>query len=146
MSLKNYLIRIIYAVFRLFPVDKRSVLCFSYYGEHNGGAPKYIADYLSDNSDFHVYRAFVSPREYVQLFPKHTLVHYGHISYYFELATAGIIITDYRMTEEFTKRKGQMYIQTWHSSLRLKMIENDAADVEWSLNSYTNTAKKRNVL
>lgn len=28
----------------------------------------------------------------------------------------------------------------------LGTIENDAADVEWSLNSYTNTAKKRNVL
>lgn len=28
----------------------------------------------------------------------------------------------------------------------LGTVENDAADVEWSLNSYTNTAKKRNVL
>ena len=48
------------------------------------------------------------------------------MAYYYCLATAGTIITNYRMTSDFRKRPGQIYIQTWHSSLRLKMIEKDA--------------------
>ena len=32
------------------------------------------------------------------------------------------------MTELYKKRDGQFYVQTWHSSLRLKKIEADAVD------------------
>ena len=48
--------------------------------------------------------------------------------YFYELATAKVIITNYRMTTGFRKRKGQYYIQTWHSSLRLKRVEMDALE------------------
>ena len=68
------------------------------------------------------------------------MIRYGHLEYYLALATAGTIITNYRMTEEFHKRTGQKYIQTWHSSLRLKRIENDA--VETLPERYVHMAKK----
>ena len=48
------------------------------------------------------------------------------LRYFYELCTAKVIITNYRTTEWFMKRKEQYYIQTWHSSLRLKHIEKDA--------------------
>ncbi len=39
---KDKLIRIIYSLFRRFPIKKDRVLLFSYYGEQYGGVPKYI--------------------------------------------------------------------------------------------------------
>lgn len=50
------------------------------------------------------------------------------LKYFYELCTSKVIITNFRTTEIFRKRRGQYYIQTWHSSLRLKQIEKDAED------------------
>lgn len=124
INIKKAMIRLIYSIFRLFPIKRNTVLLFSYYGEQHSGSPKYIGNYLSNNTDFKVVWAFVQPSKYPDVSGK--CVRYGHISYYWNLATAATIITNYRMTEEFRKRPGQRYIQTWHSSLRLKQIERDA--------------------
>ena len=51
------------------------------------------------------------------------------LKYFYELCTSKVIVTNYRTTDLFVKRKKQYYIQTWHSSLRLKQIEKDAQDV-----------------
>lgn len=123
-NIKEAMIRLIYSIFRLFPLKRNTVLLFSYYGEQYSGSPKYIGNYLSNNTDFKVVWAFVQPSKYTDVPGKR--VRYGHISYYWNLATTATIITNYRMTEEFRKRSGQRYIQTWHSSLRLKQIERDA--------------------
>ena len=124
--LKTAIIRSAYALFRLFPIRSDRVLLFSYYGEQYSGSPKYIGRYLTEKKEFDVVWAFVEPSQYANLSAK--TVRYGHLGYYFMLATAKTIITNYRMTEDFIKRKGQTYIQTWHSSLRLKMIEKDTED------------------
>ncbi|MCI5900098.1 MAG: CDP-glycerol glycerophosphotransferase family protein [Lachnospiraceae bacterium] len=123
---KNKFIKKIYRLFRLFPVKKKQILIFSYYGEQYSGSPKYISNYIEGKAEFDVVWAFTAPERYRDL--KSKIVRYGHLNFYRCLATAGIIITNYRMTEEFVKRPGQKYIQTWHSSLRLKMIEKDAED------------------
>lgn len=137
-NIKKAIIRLIYSIFRLFPLKRNTVLLFSYYGEQYSGSPKYIGNYLSANSDLKILWAFVQPSKYLNYIEK--VVRYGHISYYFYLATAGTVITNYRMTEEFQKRQGQRYIQTWHSSLRLKQIEKDT---EKTLpESYIKMAKK----
>ena len=62
------------------------------------------------------------------------------LRYIYELCTSKIIITNFRTTDTFIKRKDQYYIQTWHSSLRLKQIEKDT---ESTLpKDYVNMAKK----
>lgn len=128
----------IYSLFRHLPLKKKTVLLFSYYGEQYSGSPKYIGKYLSANTDYRVVWAFVHPEKYQDVPGKR--VRYGHAGYYLILATAETVITNYRMTEEFHKRPGQKYIQTWHSSLRLKQIEKDAADTLPP--SYVQMAKK----
>ncbi|KIL49359.1 glycero-phosphotransferase [Jeotgalibacillus soli] len=50
------------------------------------------------------------------------------LRYFYELCTAKVIITNFRTTDLYKKRKNQYYIQTWHSSLRLKQIEKDAEE------------------
>lgn len=125
-SFKSVLIRIAYATMRMLPVNRKRVLIFSYYGEHYSGSPKYIGRYLTEHSDLDVVWAFIDPKKQPEY--KGKTVRYGRLAYYYCLATSRFIITNYRMTADFKKRAKQKYIQTWHSSLRLKMIENDAAD------------------
>lgn len=125
-ELKRKLVGLVYGFFRLFPIKKKQVFIFSYYGEQYSGSPKYIGQYLMTKPDMCVVWAFVQPEKHGDVPSKK--VRYGHWDYYYCLATSGTIITNYRMTSDFVKRPGQKYIQTWHSSLRLKMIEKDAEE------------------
>lgn len=49
------------------------------------------------------------------------------LSFFYHMATAKVWIDNSRK-EWLRKRDGQYYVQTWHGDLRLKKIENDAAD------------------
>lgn len=126
MNVKSIIRKAAYACFRLFPLKNNRVLFFSYYGEQYSGSPKYIGQFLAEQTDYEVVWAFVFPEKHRDV--KGKIVRYGRLAYLYHLATAGTVITNYRMTEQFRKRTGQTYIQTWHSSLRLKMIEKDAED------------------
>lgn len=120
MKLKTVIKSSIYRFLRLLPIHKDKVLIFSYYGEQYSGSPKYIAKYLEGKKNVSVIWAFVNPRKHAGVSGK--IVRYGHFNFYKHLATAGTIITNYRMTSGFCKRNEQKYIQTWHSLLRLKMM------------------------
>lgn len=54
-------------------------------------------------------------------------VRYLSLSFLYELSTCKVFVTNYRMPAFYRKRVRQLYIQTWHSSLRLKAIEADAS-------------------
>lgn len=114
---------------RLLPINKRRVLFISYYGTQYGCNPKYISQYLTafhpDEAD--IIWAFTNQKAHHDIYGIRT-VRYGSLAYKLALATSRIICTNYRMTEDFCKRPGQIYIQTWHSSLRLKKIEKDTVD------------------
>lgn len=99
----------------------------SYYGTQYGCNPKYLSQYVCANErELQPVWAFTEPE-------KHTIVGVKKVkfispSFLYEWATCGTIVTNYRLPVYLTKRKHQKYIQTWHSSLRLKMIEKDAYD------------------
>ncbi|MEY8686192.1 CDP-glycerol glycerophosphotransferase family protein [Bacteroides sp. AN502(2024)] len=119
------------AVIRFFnllcPILTNKILFMSYYGAQYGCNPKYLSRYLVRQAkNWDVVWAFVNPGQYdIEGIRK---VRYLSLRYFYELCTSKVIVTNYRMTALFRKRKEQLYIQTWHSSLRLKMIERDAAD------------------
>lgn len=122
--------KLIYLIFRMLPIRKNRVLFIGYYGSQYGCNPKYISRSLTKkhNGKLDITWAFTEPdRHEVAGVRK---VRYGSLSYLLALATAKVICTNYRMTTDFIKRYNQIYIQTWHSSLRLKKIE---ADTEASL-------------
>lgn len=108
----------------ILPVSKRKILFISYYGSQYGCNPKYISEYLNRNSkDYDLVWAFTEPQNHnIKNIRK---VRYYSLSFFYELCTAKVIVTNYRMTELFMKRRSQIYLQTWHSSLRLKKIEKD---------------------
>ena len=100
----------------------------SYYGSQYGCNPKYLSQYIvAHYPGYDVVWAFVHPKQYRNI-AGIRIVRYLSIRYFYELCTCKVLITNYRMTLLFQKRKKQCYIQTWHSSLRLKMIERDVED------------------
>lgn len=122
----------------LFPVVKRKVLFIGYYGGQYGCNPKYLSEYfVAQGNGWDIVWAFTEPKKYN--IPGIRKVKYLSFRYLYELCTAGVVITNYRMTGMFRKREGQIYVQTWHSSLRLKMIEGDS---EASLPSHYVTMAK----
>lgn len=139
---KKWLAIAVSYLFRCFPIKHNKILFFSYYGSQYGCNPKYISEYIAAHypeGKFDVVWAFSDPGA-KQIPKQFRVVRMLTLRYFYELSTAKIIITNYRMTDLFIKRKHQYYIQTWHSSLRLKQIEKDAEDVLPA--KYVDMAKK----
>lgn len=125
--MKELINKIIYFVFRLLPIKRNKILFIGYYGSQYGCSPKYLSQYFSENDkDLKIIWAFTQPQKYNI---KNVIsVRYYSLRYFYELATSKVVISNYRLPEYFKKRNNQLYVQTWHSSLRLKMIENDTVN------------------
>lgn len=129
--LKNLLFLAVIYVFNCFPIKRNKLFLFSYYGSQYGCNPKHITEYILKNcpkGKYDLVWAFndLKSKEHLTGFRK---VRTMSLRYFWELCTAKIVITNFRTTDLFIKRKNQYYIQTWHSSLRLKQIEKDAEEL-----------------
>lgn len=125
--MKNLIIKLFYFLFRILPIKRTNILFIGYYGSQYGCSPKYLSQYFSKNDkNIKITWAFTQPQKYniENIIP----IRYYSLCYFYELATSKVIISNYRLPEYFKKRNNQLYIQTWHSSLRLKMIENDTVN------------------
>ena len=126
-KIKKYTKLFIIHIFNLFPIKNNKVFLLSYYGAQYGCSPKYISEYLVNNypkGRFDIVWAF-NDIESKQSIKGIRTVKTMSLKYFYELCTSKVIITNFRTTDLFIKRKNQYYIQTWHSSLRLKQIEKD---------------------
>ncbi|MBP1949054.1 CDP-glycerol glycerophosphotransferase family protein [Virgibacillus litoralis] len=140
--MKNWIALIIIYLCNCLPIKQNKVFLFSYYGSQYGCSPKYITDYIKKyypGDRFDVVWAFNDPdsKKHLSHVKKVKIM---SLRYFYELCTSKVVITNYRTTGLFVKRKKQYYIQTWHSSLRLKHIEKDAEAVLPP--SYVKMAKK----
>src|SRR5690625_1884054 len=141
--LKKWMAFIVIYACRILPIKQNKILLFSYYGAQYGCNPKYISEYLVEHSQpntFDIVWAFQDPSSKKMINYTIRKVRMMSLKYFYELCTAKVIITNFRTTDFFVKRKKQYYIQTWHSSLRLKKIEKDVGDVLPA--SYIELAKK----
>nr|WP_039812327.1 CDP-glycerol glycerophosphotransferase family protein [Jeotgalibacillus malaysiensis] len=128
MNLKHVAIKLVLYVLRLYPIKQNRIFFMSYYGQQYGGNPKYISDYFIKNDRFQRFDLVwgVSKTTEFILPPRIKKVRLFSFKTLRMLATSKVIITNYRLPDYFIKREGQHYIQTWHSSLRLKKVEKDA--------------------
>ena len=127
--------------FRLFPVQKNKIVVSNFFGSGYGDSPKYIAEKLIDsNENYEIVWLLKQSLSGKALFPEQIkTVRYGSLRALYELATAKVWIDNVRKAACPPKRKGQYYIQTWHSFLRLKKIEKDAG--EFLSDTYVERAK-----
>ena len=125
---------------RCLPIQQNKVILWSDDFKSFGCSPKYIALELAKRGKFDV--VWVLDRERKADIPAGIrTVPYFSMEYLREIATAKVIVCNHRTSHYhfFQKRNGQFYIQTWHSSLRLKKIEGDAPGLP---ESYVNHAKE----
>ena len=124
--MRELIFRLLYTLFRCLPVSSRKIFFMSYYGSQYGCNPKYLSEHMAaSHPELDLVWAFTQPgRHHVAGIRK---VRYLSLRFFYELYTSRVLVTNYRMPLFYRRRKGQFYIQTWHSSLRLKAIEADAA-------------------
>lgn len=113
------------------PIKKNKIIMWSNSFKSYGCNPKYIAEYLLENypNEFDIVWIMDLDLPVPAGMPDGVrVVKYFSTQYLYELHTAKFVICNARTSDSYFwhKRKGQVYIQTWHSSLRLKTIERDA--------------------
>lgn len=125
---KHILIMVLMISFRIFPIKNNKIMIVSFYGKGYGDSSKYICNYLLSHYP-KVDIVWACNESYFNSLPVGVrFVKYNSFKYFYELSTAKIWIDNSRKNYYILKRKKQFYIQTWHSSLRLKKIERDAVD------------------
>jgi len=125
------------------PLQKNKIIMWANSFKQFGCSPKYITEYLLEKypNKFDIVWVFEPQVDVPKgLEKKVRIVRYFSMEYLKELHTAKFIICNMRTgaAYQWHKRKGQIYIQTWHSSLRLKKIEKDAE--QYLDNSYISDA------
>ena len=119
------------AAYSAMPIKKNKIIMWSNSFKQYACNPKYITEYLFEHyfDKYDIVWVF-EPQVKVPdgLEKKVRIVRYFSIEYLKELHTAKFVICNMRTGDSYLwkKRKGQIYIQTWHSSIRLKKIERDA--------------------
>lgn len=123
--------KIIFKSLKVFKIRKNKIVFNNFNGKGYGDNPKYIAEELySRNIDLDLDLVWLVKDENKGEFPQYIrTVKYNSFRSFYELATAKLWIDNFRKTININKRKNQYYIQTWHGSIALKKIENDAKDV-----------------
>lgn len=132
-DIKKLRIDLYIALYKLRPIKKNKIILWANSFKQYGCSPKYIAEYILNNypGKFALVWVFESGVEVPDSMPDAIkVVRYFSLDYLKELHTAHFVICNMRTGDSYLwhKRKNQKYIQTWHSSLRLKKIEKDAQD------------------
>lgn len=132
-------------LYSLLPIQNNKIIVWSDSFKSYGCNPKYIVEYILENykDEFDIVWVFDACLPQPEQLPEGVrVVKYFSKEYLYELHTAHFIVCNARTSDSYLwhKRKRQIYIQTWHSSLRLKTIEKDAA--EFLPEQYISAAKK----
>ena len=122
--MKDWIYLFIGSLLRLLTsIKRRRILFLSYYGEQYGCNPKYLSKYIIENGlDWDVVWVYNTNKTIKGA----KIVKYLSLKFFYYLSTSKVIVSNYRMPLFFKKKRNQLYVQTWHSSLRLKTIEADA--------------------
>ncbi len=124
--------RRISVVFRFFPVRRNKVVFDNFSGRGYGDDPKYICEALhrKDQALDLVWLLERGDEPEKNSIPKWVrTVPYGSLAALYELSTAGVWVDNVKTSYKPRKRKGQFYLQAWHSCLGLKKNEEDAEKV-----------------
>ena len=115
---------------RALPIQQNKVILWADNFKSFGCSPKYLALHLAGQypGKFDIVWVLERDKPLPEGLPREIrVVRYFSMEYLREIATAKVVVCNHRtgIYHYFRKRKGQFYIQTWHSSLRLKQIEGD---------------------
>lgn len=131
MSIKSFIFSLRIKVLRLLPIKHSRIVFICHCGKSYGCNPRYLCEYI--NKTQHEKYELILLWDFAYGAPPSVssgirVVKCFSWEAYRMTATARFVISNTRIPKafNFVKRKDQRYIQTWHSSLRLKKIEGDA--------------------
>lgn len=133
--IKSMLFHMLYILFACRPIQPGKIVFDNYRGNGFGCNTKYVARELIKRGDAEkydlVWLVSQTDLERGELPPQIRAVRYGSLKSFFELATAKVWVSNYHKIYfaqcGLRKRKDQFFIQMWHGSLGIKMIENHVA-------------------
>lgn len=115
-------LKLIYFFYKIMnPMKEKAVLFISFMGEQYSDNPRALYEYMlskKEYSGFSYYWVFKEPAKF-KLYEKlkgAKLVRYGSGAYYKACASSKYWISNARMKNELSKKKGQIYLQTWHGT------------------------------
>ncbi len=125
-SVKAFLQGVVYYICRIFPVDQKKIVMWTFEGGGGYGcSPKYIAEeLLKRNREGRTdYRIVWLVNDIDKKFPKGIQKVKNTLwSRVYHLSTAGIWVGNSRTFYGTKKRRKQCYIQTWHATICIKPI------------------------
>jgi CDP-glycerol glycerophosphotransferase len=132
-KLMHYYYSILSRLLCIFPVKNNTIIMWSYYYTKYSCNPRYITEYMLENDveNYKIYWVFEKKNIPFINDSRINIIKWKSLRYFYILCTSKFIITNSRVFNDsyFNKRKKQIYIQTWHSSMRLKKVEKDAINV-----------------
>lgn len=116
---------LLFKFFGLFPLQNKVVAtCFK--GQKYGDNPQYIIEELHRISPNIKICWLLNTNKHMNLPPYIKRVPYSRkLQLFYELATAKVWIDTHRIRSFYRKRKGQLFIETWHGGLGIKKVEMD---------------------
>lgn len=125
--MKQYIMILLFYMFRIFRIKNNKIVICSYLGKGYGDNAKYIVNELL-GTDKHYDIVWLLRNMNDQLPDGVRAVKYNTIKSVYEMVTAKVWIDNRRKPLFVRKRKGQVYIMTWHGGIGLKKVEKAAVD------------------
>ncbi len=128
-KIKKIIKRFINKFFHIFKINDKKIV---FQGNPNmlDGNPKAIYDYMKKNNPDYRLVCIVNKSVDVSNLPKSDYAFYRTFKEYFHLATAKYWIRSQSIGGLIEKRKGQVYIQTWHGHGALKKMSYDLENLK----------------
>ena len=121
---KLLLKRLMFYPFSWLPLNKRKLVFDNFGGRGYGDNPKYIADELL-KQDKNLDIVWLTKDMSTSVPDGFRKVRYGSWRAFLEWSTAKIWVDNIRNSDRPWKRKKQIYLQTWHGSDGVKLVEKD---------------------
>lgn len=124
------------------PVKQNWVFCESFFGKNYSDSPKYVYEYMSKNYPGKYKFIWVIDKKNTKIPYPHTKVKRFSFRYSYYLARSKYYIFNGRQPEWVKKRKGNVFLQTWHGT-PLKKLVFDLEDINSATPRYKNQVYKQ---
>ena len=115
----------LFYLLRIFPIKKNKVIATAFGGIRYGDNQKPMLEALHEICP-ETEIVWVKKRGYEYELPEWMrCIHFWTLRWFYEYATAKIWINNCLTPDYFLKRKGQLYIETWHGGLGIKKVFGD---------------------
>lgn len=110
------------------PVKQNWVICESFFAKNYSDSPKYIYEYLNKNFPGKYRYIWVIDKKNTKVPFRHTKVKRFSFRYSYYMARSKYFVFNVRQPEWIKKRKGTIFLETWHGT-PLKKLVFDQGDI-----------------